>query len=107
MLIALGTWQLVRKGWKETLIERPNQRRAGPRVALPARERWAGLDPLNDEFRRVRLRGEFVGDREGRVYTAGSALRDDIKAPGYFAFAPARLADGSVVVVNRGYVPNP
>ena len=34
-------------------------------------------------------------------------MRDDIKGPGYFAFAPARLADGSVVVVNRGYVPNP
>ena len=36
---------------------------------------------------------------------AGSALRDDIKDPGYFAFQPARLDDGRTVVVNRGYVP--
>ena len=52
------------------------------------------------------LRAEFLPGREGRVYTVGSGLREDIKAPGYFAFAPARLADGSVVVVNRGYVAN-
>ena len=34
-------------------------------------------------------------------------MRDDIKGPGYFAFAPARLADGGTVVVNRGFVANP
>ena len=107
VLIGLGTWQLERKAWKETLIAALDQRLAAPPVALPARERWADLDPAHDEFRRVSLRAEFLSDREGRVYTAGSALRDDIKAPGYFAFAPMRLADGSVVVINRGYVPNP
>src|SRR3954452_12253763 len=106
MLIGLGTWQLERKAWKETLIATLDQRLGAPPVALPSRERWADLDPPNDEFRRVSLRAEFLSDREGRVYTGGSALRDDIKAPGYFAFAPARLADGSVVVVNRGYVAN-
>jgi surfeit locus 1 family protein len=107
MLIGLGTWQLERKAWKETLIATLDQRLGAPPVALPSRERWADLDPAHDEFRRVSLRAEFLSDREGRVYTAGSALREDIKSPGYFAFAPARLADGDVVVVNRGYVPNP
>ena len=43
---------------------------------------------------------------EALVYTSGSALRDDVKSPGYFVFAPARLADGGTVVVNRGYAPD-
>jgi len=107
VLIGLGTWQLERKAWKETLIARLDQRLAAPPVALPARERWASLNAADDEFRRVRFRAEFLRGREARAYTAGSALREDIKAPGYFAFAPARLADGGLVVVNRGYVPNP
>jgi cytochrome oxidase assembly protein ShyY1 len=50
---------------------------------------------------------QFVPGREGRVYSGGAGLRDDVKRPGYFAFAPARLADGGTVVVNRGHVDNP
>jgi surfeit locus 1 family protein len=107
VLIGLGTWQLERKTWKEGLIAALDQRLTASPVALPPRQHWAALDAADDEFRRVRFRAEFLGGREARVYTSGSALREDIKAPGYFAFAPARLADGSVVVVNRGYVPNP
>jgi cytochrome oxidase assembly protein ShyY1 len=107
VLIGLGTWQLERKAWKETLIAALDQRLAAAPVALPPRERWATLDATEDEFRRVRFRAEFPIGREARVYTSGSALREDIKAPGYFAFAPARLPDGRIVVINRGYVPNP
>jgi surfeit locus 1 family protein len=105
--VALGTWQLERKAWKEALIATLDQRLAAPAVPLPPRARWAGLDAAADEFRRIMLRAEFLPGREGRVYTGGSGLREDIKGPGYFAFAPARLADGSVVVINRGYVANP
>jgi cytochrome oxidase assembly protein ShyY1 len=106
-LIGLGTWQLERKAWKEALIDTIEQRVTASAAALPSRERWTSLDPAADEFRRVSLRGEFLPGREGRVYTAGSGLREDIKGPGYFAFAPVRLPDGNVVVINRGYVANP
>jgi surfeit locus 1 family protein len=106
MFLALGTWQLERKAWKEALIATLDARLTAPPAPLPARERWGGLDAPTDEFRRVVLRAEFLPGREGRVYTGGSGLRDDIKAPGYFAFAPARLAGGGVVVINRGYVAN-
>ena len=106
-LLGLGHWQLERKAWKENLIDTIGARLAAPPVALPPPARWMGLDPADDEFRRVFFRAEFLRGKEGRVYTGGSGLREDIKGPGYFAFAPARLADGSVVVVNRGYVANP
>ena len=105
-LIGLGVWQLERKAWKEALIDTIERRLASSPAAVPPPERWSGLDPAAEEFRRVSLRAEFLPGREGRVYTVGSGLREDIKGPGYFAFAPVRLADGSVVVVNRGYVAN-
>ena len=105
-LIALGVWQLDRKVWKENLIATLDQRLSAPPAALLPRGEWRNLTPA-DEFRRVRLRAQLDPNREARVYSGGAGLRDDVKAPGYFAFAPARLADGSTVVVDRGHVDNP
>ena len=48
---------------------------------------------------------EFVDGQEALVYTAGSPLRPDVKGPGYWVFAPAQLAGGSIVLINRGFVP--
>lgn len=104
ILISLGVWQLQRKVWKENLIATLAERGAAAPSSLPPPAQWQQFTPAADEFRRVRLRVEFTPGSEGRVYSGGSALREDIKGQGYFAFAPARLPDGSTVVVNRGYV---
>jgi surfeit locus 1 family protein len=103
ILIALGTWQLQRKAWKEGLIADIDRRSAAAPVGLPRPETWPQLRQEDDEFRRVKLTAELRGG-EAFVYTSGSSLRPDIKAPGYFVFSPARLPDGRVVVINRGYV---
>ena len=105
MLLGLGTWQVERKAWKEALIETLSKRLNADPVALPPPGNWAQMTPENWEFRRVRLLAEFGGGEDALVYTGGSALRDDVKSPGYFVFEPARLPDDSKVVVNRGYVP--
>lgn len=108
ILIGLGTWQLQRKAWKESLIETMSQRAVARPIDLPAPATWTALMPTADEFRRVRLRAQFVESaKPAFVYTGGSALRDDIKTPGYFVFAPARLPDGRLVVINRGYSAQP
>jgi surfeit locus 1 family protein len=104
-LIGLGNWQLDRKAWKEDLVATLNQRLAAEPADLPPRPRWHDLDPAKDEFRRVRFAAELAPNDEALIYTSGSSLRPDISGPGYWVFAPARLADGSVVVVNRGFVP--
>ena len=52
ILVALGTWQLERKAWKEALIDTIEHRVAASPAALPTRERWMSLDPADDEFRR-------------------------------------------------------
>jgi surfeit locus 1 family protein len=104
-LVGLGNWQLDRKAWKEGLIATLGQRLAAAPSELPPLARWRGLDPAADEFRRVRFAAEFLPDEEALVFTSGSALRPDVEGPGYWVFAPARLADGSLIVIDRGFVP--
>jgi len=105
LLIALGTWQVERKAWKEALIDTMSRRLAAAPGELPPRQSWPRLDPADAEFRRARFAGEFLHDQEALVYTGGSTMRSDASGPGYWVFTPARLADGTLVVVNRGFVP--
>ena len=103
-LIALGTWQVQRKAWKEALIATVTERLAAPPSRLPAPADWAELDPAKDEYRRVAFAAEFLNDKEALVYTIGSSLRGGSSGPGYWLFVPARVS-GATVMVNRGFVP--
>lgn len=106
ILLSLGFWQLERKQWKEGLIASLDRQMKAPPVPLPPTAQWGDLARENSEFRRISLRAEFLPDAPSvYLYTGASALREDVKQPGYFVFAPARLPSGSVVVINRGYVP--
>jgi surfeit locus 1 family protein len=105
VLLALGTWQLDRLSWKEALIAELDAKLSAKPTDLPARERWQRLDRAADEFRRVAFPAEFLTGQEALVYTSGSSLRPDAVGPGYWVFAPARLTGGSLVMVNRGFVP--
>lgn len=107
VLTGLGVWQMQRKAWKEDLIATLTQRLAAAPIALPPPATWAGLTPEQAEFTRVQLRADFVGDAHpAYVFVGGSTLRNDIKSPGYFVFQPARLPDGRLVAVNRGFSPD-
>jgi surfeit locus 1 family protein len=103
--IALGTWQIQRKVWKESLIDALERRLSAAPAALPPRELWTKLDPVDDEFRRVKFSAAFVPGAEALVYASGSALRSDVSGPGYWVFAPARVPSIGLVVINRGFVP--
>jgi surfeit locus 1 family protein len=105
VLVGLGTWQLERKTWKEGLIAELETKLSAPATNLPPRERWQSLNASQDEFRRVMFPAEFLASEEALVYSSGSPLRPDVSGPGYFVFSPARLLGGSLVVVNRGFVP--
>jgi len=106
VLIALGTWQLERKVWKEGLIAALSERLAAPPAALPAPAAWPHLDQTGEEYRRVGFSATFDHDKDALVYAAASAFRPDVSGPGYWVFTPARLADGAFVIVNRGFVPD-
>ena len=106
MLVGLGTWQLQRKTWKDGLIATLTERLAATPAALPNRAQWPKLGHEGYEFTRVAFPAEFLNDKEALVYSAGSTLRaGEPSGPGYAVFTPARLADGGIVMVNRGLVP--
>jgi surfeit locus 1 family protein len=105
VLIALGTWQLQRKAWKEALITTLNERLAEPPEPLPAAASWPTIDRDDTEYRRVAFTATFDDSKEAFVYAAASAFRPDVSGPGYWVFTPARLEEGRVVMVNRGFVP--
>jgi len=105
LLIALGVWQIERKAWKEDLIDTLTARLSAPPQSLPPAPQWPTLDQAQDEFRRVSLHAEFVPGETALVYAAASAFRPDVSGQGYWVLAPARLADGGTIVVNRGFIP--
>jgi len=105
ILIGLGVWQLDRKAWKENLIATLNTRLARAPEDLPPRANWLRFSPGVDEYTRVAFPAEFLVGEEALVYTAGSSFRPDVQGVGYWVFAPARLAGGSIVIVDRGFVP--
>ena len=105
ILCGLGLWQLDRKAWKENLIATLTTRLNSAPENLAPRASWPRLVPEGNEYTRVAFPAEFLEGQEALVYSAGSSLRPDVKGPGYWVFAPAQLAGGSVVLVNRGFVP--
>lgn len=105
ILVGLGVWQLDRKVWKENLILTVTTRTARAPEALPPRASWERLVPEGNEYTRVAFSAEFLEGQEAYAYTAGSSLRADVEGQGFWVFAPARLAGGSIVLINRGFVP--
>lgn len=101
-LLSLGVWQLERKAWKEDLIARiVRQTRAEP-VAPPAVESW---DPARDEFRHVQVSGRFLNDQETLVHGLAAGETPGRALQGYYVLTPLRRDDGSIVLINRGFVP--
>ena len=96
---ALGTWQVVRLLWKLALIERVEQRVHAAPVPAPGPESWSQLSAESDEYRRVRLVGIYEYDKTTRV----QAVTD--LGSGYWLMTPLRTVEGSVVLVNRGFIP--
>jgi len=96
---ALGTWQVARRAWKLDLIARVEARVHAAPMAAPGRAEWPRIGRARDEYRRVRATGTFLHDRETLVQ-ATTRL-----GPGHWVLTPLRQADGTFVLVNRGFVP--
>lgn len=97
-LVGLGTWQVQRRAWKLDLIARVDARIHAAPVAPPARAAWPLVGP-EDAYRRVRVVGTFLHDEETLV----QALTE--RGGGFWVLTPLRTADGSLILINRGFVP--
>jgi surfeit locus 1 family protein len=99
MFMALGIWQVQRLAWKTDLIARVSARVNAPAVAAPGATDWPRVEKADNEYRHVILRGRFLHDAEAQVYTVSDY------GPGYWVMTPLQRDDGTVVYVNRGFVP--
>jgi surfeit locus 1 family protein len=99
VFMMLGTWQVQRRAWKLDLIARVDQRVHASPISPPPPAEWSQVTAANSEYRHVRVTGTFLNDSETLV----RALTE--LGAGEWVLTPLRLADGTVVIVNRGFVP--
>jgi len=105
VLLSLGVWQLQRRVAKHLLMATLHERLAMAPVPLPMPAQWPMLTQAHDEFRRVTFSAVFKPAPDAHVFSSGSAVRPDVTTPGVWVFAPAHVADGPELVINRGFVP--
>ena len=93
---ALGVWQVQRLFWKQGVIDaRQTKSQAAPLTTLPA-----AFDPAAHGFRRAQVSGEFQHGKE--LYVGARSLNGNL---GFHVVTPLRLADGSHLLINRGWIP--
>jgi len=99
LFMALGTWQVQRRAWKLDLMARVEQRVHAPAIPAPGPERWPNITAASDEYRHVTVTGTFLDTSQTLVQAV-----TDLGA-GYWVLTPLQAPDGSVVLVNRGFIP--
>lgn len=97
--ISLGTWQVQRRAWKLDLIERVNQRVHSQPVAVPAQPEWPQVRPETHEYLAVKAQGQWM---EGRSVLTQAVTE---LGAGFWLLTPLQQADGTQLLINRGYVP--
>jgi surfeit locus 1 family protein len=98
-LVSLALWQTHRRAWKLDLIARIEARVHAAPTAAPGPERWPGITAAIDEYRRVSATGRWLADRSALVHAVTEL------GGGYWVLTPLLREDGTVVLVNRGFVP--
>ncbi|MEN3274741.1 MAG: surfeit locus 1 family protein [Massilia sp.] len=99
LFAGLGTWQVQRLQWKLALIERVESRVSATPVAPPSAARWNTVSKESDEYRHVHLAGHFLYE-----YTTPVQAVSELGA-GFWLLTPLCTPDGTVVLVNRGFIP--
>lgn len=106
LFTALGFWQVDRRAWKLDLIDKVETRVHAAPSPFPPPSEWHG----DLAYRRVRLTGRFLHDRETLVQAV------TVHGPGWWVLTPLRLTDPALasrhapghplILVNRGFVPD-
>lgn len=102
ILCGLGFWQLQRLEWKQRIIATMQARLKEPAAILPPRAIWPALATASNEYRKFKITGTFDHAKETLVFRAAGKGQ---LGPVYHVVTPLQRDDGSVVLVNRGFIP--
>ena len=105
ILISLGNWQMQRLAWKENLIATIEKRVKETPQLLPVGAGSLSLELDKEEYRPYIAEGRFLHRYEVQVYTSLPDPKGTLSGAGYWVLTPLVRADGSIVIVNRGFVP--
>lgn len=94
---ALGAWQVQRLIWKRELIARVDARVHAEPISPPPAS--ANVTAAEDEYKHVRVAGTYLNNKESFVQAVTS------HGPGFWVITPLVTADGSYILINRGFVP--
>jgi len=101
LMVNLGFWQLhrleSRKDFNAQVTERAGQPAAPFDQVVPA-----GVDPADVEWRHVLVGGEYLADEQLIEINRGQGGQVGVNL-----VTPLRFADGSTLLVNRGFVASP
>lgn len=95
---ALGVWQVERRAWKLDLIQQVDQRVHAAAVPAPGPNQWGDINSEDDEYLHVRVSGTFLAHDVTLVHASTKF------GTGYWVMTPLRRSNGTLVLVNRGYV---
>ena len=96
ILLALGSWQMQRLMWKNGINEFRDMRSQSEAMALPG----VVEDVAAMLYRPVWLEGRFRHQQE--MFLAARSYNSN---PGYHVITPFERQDGSLVLINRGWIP--
>ncbi|MFN7038657.1 MAG: SURF1 family protein [Alphaproteobacteria bacterium] len=99
LLISLGTWQIYRLNWKNSIIEKIDKRIV---IESYSPERINDLNIDESEYRNIKLKGHFINDKEVHLYGGSIEFKGKV---GYFILTPFETINNEFILVNRGWVP--
>lgn len=98
ILLSLGTWQVNRLHWKESLLAAIDERSHAPAVDVSdIAARLAAGEEI--DYRHATTSGRFLHDKERHFLATFDGQS------GFYLYTPFELADGKYLFVNRGFVP--
>ncbi|MDP2698771.1 SURF1 family protein [Thalassospira sp.] len=96
ILLGLGTWQVDRLFWKEAIIAERQAQSGLPPIPVPVD---GNPDPAL-AFHAATATGHFLHDQE--MYLMARTQRGNV---GFHLITPLEQADGRIILINRGWVP--
>ncbi|MGB0342278.1 MAG: SURF1 family protein [Parvibaculales bacterium] len=105
--LSLGTWQVQRLQWKQGLLAQIEARRNAEPINLHSGDDMRRLTEASDNYRPALLHGR-LGAPQGFWFTQIHNAPDGLPRQaytGYHVLSPFILADGSAILLDRGFVP--